>query len=109
MAAFIEPDLIRADFCRALSEMYRSEVPLYGDLVSLVDEINSSADNGADGDGDDDEWRSNPHRIKVERHGAIRVGKASELRMLARLFRLMGMMPVGYYDLSTSGEQLDLT
>lgn len=39
----------------------------------------------------------------MERHGAIRVGRPDELRMLKRLFALMGMFPVGYYDLSTSG------
>jgi uncharacterized glyoxalase superfamily metalloenzyme YdcJ len=43
MPEFIEPDLIRARFCHALSEMYRDEVPLYGDLVSLVDEINEAS------------------------------------------------------------------
>lgn len=33
-------DTLRAEFSWALSEMYRKEVPLYGDLVSLVNEIN---------------------------------------------------------------------
>jgi hypothetical protein len=120
--AFIPPDLIRARFCHALSDMYRDEVPLYGDLVSLVDEINETGSSLANDDDDDDDQdpvndhgssdvgdnderrRAKADRIQVERHGAIRVGKPSELRMLARLFRLMGMVPVGYYDLSTSGE-----
>lgn len=42
-------------------------------------------------------------RLKVERHGAIRVGNPSELHTLRRLFALMAMYPVNYYDLSTSG------
>lgn len=44
-----------------------------------------------------------PDRLKVERHGAIRLGKPDELAMIARLFGLFGMQPVGYYDLSPSG------
>ena len=31
----------------------------------------------------------------MERHGAIRVGTATELATLARLFAVMGMQPVG--------------
>lgn len=42
-------------------------------------------------------------RLSVERHGAIRLGKPDELSMIARLFGIMGMEPVGYYDLSPSG------
>lgn len=42
-------------------------------------------------------------RLNVERHGAIRLGTPFELHTIARLFALMGMFPVGYYDLSTSG------
>lgn len=44
-----------------------------------------------------------PERLKVERHGAIRLGKPDELAMVARLFAQMGMEPVGYYDLAPSG------
>lgn len=47
-------------------------------------------------------WLST-ERLAVERHGAIRLGKADELRFIARFFSLMGMHPVGYYDLSTAG------
>jgi uncharacterized glyoxalase superfamily metalloenzyme YdcJ len=36
----------------------------------------------------------------VERHGAIRVGTAQELSTLRRMFAIMGMYPVSYYDLS---------
>lgn len=37
----VHPDVIRRNFSAALSAMYRKEVPLYGDLVTLVDEINN--------------------------------------------------------------------
>jgi uncharacterized glyoxalase superfamily metalloenzyme YdcJ len=42
-------------------------------------------------------------RLDMERHGAIRVGTATELATLARLFAVMGMQPVGYYDLTPAG------
>ena len=39
----------------------------------------------------------------MERHGAIRVGTAKELSTLRRMFAIMGMYPVSYYDLSQAG------
>lgn len=42
-------------------------------------------------------------RLTMERHGAVRVGTAEELQMLRRLFAVMGMVPVGYYDLAPAG------
>ena len=39
-------------------------------------------------------------RLNVERHGAIRVGTAEELATLRRMFAIMGMYPVSYYDLA---------
>ncbi|MGL4674495.1 MAG: VOC family protein, partial [Wohlfahrtiimonas sp.] len=101
--AFISPDLIRAKFSRAMSHMYRDEVPLYGDLMQLVADVNQST------------LDNNPllhkHLIKTgeierldeERHGAIRLGTAEELNTIRRLFSVMGMSPVGYYDLTPAG------
>ena len=40
IATFIPADTLRTEFSAALSEMYRTEVPLYGDLVELVAEVN---------------------------------------------------------------------
>lgn len=37
---YIPRDTLRTEFSTALSNMYRAEVPLYGDLVELVDEVN---------------------------------------------------------------------
>lgn len=47
---FISPDELRARFCSALSAMYRAEVPLYGDLVELVDEINAASHGKPEGE-----------------------------------------------------------
>lgn len=86
-----------------MSQMYRQEVPQYGVLLDLVARINDLAIQDdpvmsealrASGEAD---------RLRVERHGAIRLGTPQELRMIARVFRVMGMHPVGYYDLSVAG------
>ncbi len=100
---FVPSDEIRARFSSAMSEMYRDEVPQYGTLIELVADINQRT------------LQAEPEllarmqrsgelaRLGVERHGAIRVGTAAELSMLRRLFAIMGMEPVGYYDLSVAG------
>jgi len=99
----ISPDDIRTLFSRAMSDMYQGEVPHYATLLRLVGAINDEAratdpvldrrlaETGELG------------RLALERHGAVRVGTPSELAMLRRLFAVMGMQPVGYYDLSAAG------
>ena len=94
---------IRSAFSAAMSAMYREEVPAYGTLMELVARVN------------DETLAEQPRlkerlqatdyldRISEERHGAIRLGTAAELAMMARVFSVMGMYPVGYYDLSTAG------
>jgi uncharacterized glyoxalase superfamily metalloenzyme YdcJ len=103
MANNITADEIREKFSHAMSAMYQQEVPQYGTLLELVADVNlavlendpllqlqlENADELA--------------RLNVERHGAIRVGKAEELSTLRRIFAIMGMLPVGYYDLSQAG------
>ena len=42
-------------------------------------------------------------QLGMERHGAIRLGTPDELSTIRRLFMVMGMVPVGYYDLSVAG------
>ena len=98
---FTHPDAIRTRFSEATSAMYRAEVPLYGDLLSIVAEVNAEIlaarpDLAAEMAGELD-------RLDVERHGAIRLGTAAELHMMRRAFAVMGMYPVGYYDLSVAG------
>jgi 2-oxoadipate dioxygenase/decarboxylase len=99
----MDSDAIRAMFSQAMSVMYRGEVPQYGTLIELVTAINRRV------------LRENPalsaaigragerERLDEERHGAVRVGTPGELRLLRRLFAVMGMLPVGYYDLSAAG------
>ena len=85
---FRHPNHLRADFSQALSDMYRAEVPAYGTLVDIVGRINAQHE-GTRSDG--------------ERHGAIRLGTAEELALIGRVFAVLGLHPVGYYDLSVAG------
>ena len=84
-----------------MSDMYRAEVPQYGTLMELVSDVNGEvlASIGAAAAG----AAGQESRIEVERHGAIRVGTPAELATIRRLFAVMGMFPVGYYDLSVAG------
>lgn len=96
-------DAVRAMFASAISDMYQAEAPQYRAMQALVADVNRQtlaeepqlkrrlAEN------------NELERLDVERHGAIRVGTAEELSMLRRLFAIMGMAPVGYYDLSIAG------
>lgn len=103
IASFVSSNQLRSDFSKKLSEMYKNEVPLYGDLISLTQHINHEF------------LANNPslkktlihnneyERLSDERHGAIRVGTPQELSQLRRLFALYGMYPVSYYDLAPAG------
>ena len=103
MANTITADDIREHFSQAMSAMYQQEVPQYGTLLELVADVNLAI------------LENNPKlheqlanadelaRLNVERHGAIRVGTAEELATLRRMFAIMGMYPVSYYDLSQAG------
>ncbi|MBB2200088.1 2-oxoadipate dioxygenase/decarboxylase HglS [Gluconacetobacter tumulisoli] len=97
------PDAIRLAFSRAMSAMYRSEVPQYGTLLDLVRDVNAAVLDA------DPALRAHLartgelERIGDERHGAIRLGTAAELSDIRRVFAVMGMEPVGYYDLAAAG------
>lgn len=100
---WVSADSIREHFSQAMSAMYQQEVPQYGTLLRLVAEVNQQQLQAdpllAQRLTESDELA----RLSVERHGAIRVGTAAELSMLRQLFAIMGMYPVGYYDLSQAG------
>lgn len=85
---FRHPDHLRADFSQALSDMYRDEVPAYGTLIDIVGRINAEHEG---------------IRSEGERHGAIRLGTPTELNLIGRVFAVLGLHPVGYYDLSVAG------
>jgi len=100
---FVSPDLIRQRFSKAMSDMYRDEVPLYGDLMTLVEQTNAEVLGREPQIARQLQSTGEIQRLDLERHGAIRVGTAAELATLARLFAVMGMQPVGYYDLTPAG------
>jgi len=101
--AFVSTDRIRSLFTEAMSQMYRTEVPQYGTLIELVGEVNAEV-LARDQELSERLRRAGElERIDVERHGAIRLGTAEELFTIRRLFAVMGMQSVGYYDLSVAG------
>ncbi|QRK86257.1 VOC family protein [Pseudomonas granadensis] len=100
---FVSPDLIRQRFSKAMSDMYREEVPLYGALMELVEQTNCDVLARQPDIARQLHSSGEIERLDMERHGAIRVGTATELATLARLFAVMGMQPVGYYDLTPAG------
>ena len=100
---FVSPDEIRAQFSSAMSDMYKTEVPLYGTLLQLVADINDKEMAEKPELVEQLRWTGEIERLSMERHGAIRVGTAEELSTIRRLFAVMGMQPVGYYDLSSAG------
>ena len=94
---FYDPNSIRILFTSAMSEMYRKEVPLYQNLLETVTEVNEETLNSKDFIADEILDLS---RIEGEKHGAIRLGSKDELYNMRRLFSVMGMQAVGYYDLN---------
>ncbi|BED96127.1 VOC family protein [Escherichia fergusonii] len=103
MARILTADEIREQFSQAMSAMYQQEVPQYGTLLELVADVNLAV---LENNPELHEKLANADelaRLNVERHGAIRVGTAEELKTLRRIFAIMGMYPVSYYDLSQAG------
>lgn len=99
----VSPDEIRKGFSKAMSDMYRDEVPLYGALMELVAETNARVLETDAGLAHQLQRTGEIQRLDMERHGAIRLGTAEELATISRLFAVMGMQPVGYYDLTPAG------
>ncbi|SNR15249.1 2-oxoadipate dioxygenase/decarboxylase HglS [Tenacibaculum jejuense] len=101
--AFVSPEYIRNRFASIMSDMYKNEVPLYGDLLDLVHDINDTVLSESAAIKEQLANTGEITRLNMERHGAIRLGKPYELFTMRRLFKVMGMFPVGYYDLATAG------
>lgn len=100
---WVSADSLRDGFASAMSQMYQQEVPQYGTLLRLVSEVNAEVLAQDPALKQQLERDNELSRLGVERHGAIRVGTAAELSMLRQVFAIMGMYPVGYYDLSQAG------
>ncbi|WP_313760024.1 VOC family protein [Rhizobium sp.] len=103
MAGFVSTDRIRSLFTEAMSQMYRAEVPQYGTLLELVSDVNAEVLARDSALRERLTRAGELERIDVERHGAIRLGTPEELFTIRRLFAVMGMQSVGYYDLSVAG------
>lgn len=103
MRDHVSPDVLRSAFADALSAMYRTEVPLYADLLDIVRHVNEAVLEADPARRDRLNASGDIARLQAERHGAIRVGTPGELSTLRRVFRVMGMFPVAYYDLSVAG------
>ena len=101
--AHVSPDEIRKGFSKAMSDMYRDEVPLYGALMELVAATNARVLASEPDLAQQLQRTGEIQRLDMERHGAIRLGTAAELATIGRLFAVMGMQPVGYYDLTPAG------
>lgn len=100
---WVSADSLRAGLSSAMSAMYQQEVPQYGTLLKLVSQVNAGVLAQNPALKQQLEQDNELSRLSVERHGAIRVGTAAELTMLRQVFAIMGMYPVGYYDLSQAG------
>jgi uncharacterized glyoxalase superfamily metalloenzyme YdcJ len=108
---FIDADDLRTSFSLAMSAMYKMEVPLYGSLMTIVRKVNEETLAQCP------RLNSNPwktidvasERLELERHGAIRLGTPEELQTVCRMFNVLGMYPVDYYDLSPAGLPMHAT
>ncbi|MEU5849459.1 2-oxoadipate dioxygenase/decarboxylase [Saccharopolyspora shandongensis] len=87
---------LRAAFAQRLSTMYGTEVPAYTTLVDVSHEVNRDL---LAKDPEQAQRLGSIARVTAERHGAIRVGTAEELRQVGQIFAGLGMHPVGFYDL----------
>ncbi|MDH5859093.1 VOC family protein [Lampropedia aestuarii] len=109
LTPFVSADEIRTRFSRAMSDMYRDEVPQYGTLLDLVAEVNADVLQSQPAVQQELARAGDLERLNLERHGAIRLGTAYELSTMRRLFAVMGMQAVGYYDLSVAGVPVHAT
>lgn len=96
----VAPSVLRREFSRRLSRMYGREVPLYDRLVEVVREVNrETLRAGPDGEPSEADLEA----VGEVRHGAIRLGREDEMALMADFFAVLGMRPVGFYDLSAAG------
>jgi uncharacterized glyoxalase superfamily metalloenzyme YdcJ len=103
MSELLSPNAVRTMFSGAMSRMYQAEVPQYGALLDIVASVNAATLRAQPALDRQMVENGESARLNVERHGAIRVGTAQEMAGMRRLFAVMGMQPVGYYDLSVAG------
>ncbi|WP_430715357.1 2-oxoadipate dioxygenase/decarboxylase HglS [Pseudomonas rhodesiae] len=106
---FISPDDLRAMFSQQMSDMYKAEVLQYSTLLSIVEDVNENTLSQNDELHAALSRTNDLDRLTQEYHGAIRLGTAQELATMRRMFRILGMLPVDYYDLSVAGVPVHAT
>lgn len=88
---------IRKLVARGFSAMYGSELPEYNRFIAPVRDSNLQ------------QLEKNPdpsirrETLMEEKHGAIRVPGPEEMRIVARIFAVIGMHPVEFYDMTILG------
>jgi uncharacterized glyoxalase superfamily metalloenzyme YdcJ len=85
----------RKYFSQQVSKMFGGEVLEYNEFTKIVAESNHEfllKNPTAQVDSED--------RVLAEKHGAIRVGTPEEMRIVARIFNVMGMQPTAFYDMT---------
>lgn len=122
---YVDADTLRTTFALAMSAMYSAEVPLYSDLIRIVQNVNrtvlaqaassssssssTTTSSSLPTDSESPVHHDSVQRLTLERHGAIRLGTPQELHTVRRIFALMGMHPVGYYDLAVANLPMHAT
>lgn len=109
MTTFIAADDIRDQFAQAMSVMYQQDVAQYSALRELVSDVNFRVLEKDARLHQDLVNADQLGRLKIECSGAIRVGRPDELAILCAIFAVMGMAPVGYYDLTPAGLPIHAT
>ena len=94
----IEHASFRKILAHELSNMYSTEIPEYKQFTEIV-----KASNIAFLEKNEHSKAYNKERVLEEKHGAIRVSTPEEMRLFSRIFKLMGMHPVEFYDLTPMG------
>ena len=88
---------IRKLVARGFSEMYGGELPEYNRFTAPVKASNLEQLDRHPG------LSVNRETLMEEKHGAIRVPGAEEMRVVTRIFAVMGMVPVEFYDMTILG------
>ncbi len=94
---FLPASEVRKLVARGFSEMYGAELPEYNRFTAPVRASNLARL----------ERHPDPHvnreTLMEEKHGAIRMPGAAEMRIVTRIFAVMGTHPVEFYDMTTLG------
>lgn len=103
MSQFIAEAVNRKLLSQDCSRLLGGELPEYLQFTKIVEDSNINyLDENPDAEVDSE------HRVLAEKHGAIRVATAYEMNMMARIFRVFGMHPVEFYDMTALDNPLPM-